>query len=429
MLVLDNVYCESPVLLYNQAMTPILLSMGCYYYDGEKRNISNIHLSSLRLLRKFFSPRRLFGSIVGMTAKVDEANKYYCVDDDGVVYDLFILVGCGKCDMCRNKKSSEIVRRLQFHATAYVDTPFFVTLTYDDNHLPSDGVSRRHLQLFLKKLRHAYKGITFAYCSEYGSKTFRPHYHLLIWNVESNDNVKMHAFYRACCDAWTVDNRCVGAGAVVRRTRVGSLTAQQRGLVYIEKTDGKKALYKYVGKYITKGASVPAGKNKTFFQCSHNMGTLSPQYNNMVEYLRHGLFSTPFLLRTATDVCEYVIPSYFVNKILPSKSRQTYKSRVLVNQWINDDKSFIHDVPKNIKTFIDANNFLYGLSSPALALADDVVDTRHLLDVVYDDVELERVHNRRSLFFYSSLARIKKSPHLLNTIRQNNNLQLLKEKL
>lgn len=67
----------------------------------------------------------------------------------------------------------------------------FLTLTYDDSHLPSDGgLHKEDLQLFLKRLRKKYgSGIRFFACGEYGSITHRPHYHSLIFNHDFDDRV------------------------------------------------------------------------------------------------------------------------------------------------------------------------------------------------------------------------------------------------
>lgn len=63
----------------------------------------------------------------------------------------------------------------------------FVTLTYDDCHLPENGSLRKdHLQKFFKRLRRDlpvdYKIKYFA-CGEYGDKTDRPHYHSIIFGL------------------------------------------------------------------------------------------------------------------------------------------------------------------------------------------------------------------------------------------------------
>lgn len=67
----------------------------------------------------------------------------------------------------------------------------FLTLTYSDEHLPSDySIDLRTLQLFLKKLREfADTRIRFFGAGEYGDKEQRPHYHALIFNYDFNDKI------------------------------------------------------------------------------------------------------------------------------------------------------------------------------------------------------------------------------------------------
>lgn len=60
----------------------------------------------------------------------------------------------------------------------------FLTLTYDDEHLPSDAsLKPDDLQGFLKRLRkaHAPNRLRFYAVGEYGDTTQRPHYHLALF--------------------------------------------------------------------------------------------------------------------------------------------------------------------------------------------------------------------------------------------------------
>jgi hypothetical protein len=60
----------------------------------------------------------------------------------------------------------------------------FITPTYADEHLPWNfSVSVRELQLFHKKLRHAFGPFRFFACGEYGAKGYRPHYHELLFGL------------------------------------------------------------------------------------------------------------------------------------------------------------------------------------------------------------------------------------------------------
>jgi len=61
----------------------------------------------------------------------------------------------------------------------------FLTLTYRDDCLPANSsLKKRDLQLFMKRLRKTRPaGLRFFACGEYGETTFRPHYHVLLFNT------------------------------------------------------------------------------------------------------------------------------------------------------------------------------------------------------------------------------------------------------
>lgn len=119
----------------------------------------------------------------------------------------FLQVPCGRCIGCRIEKSREWALRCLHEASLYEDN-CFLTLTYDDEHLPEGGtlVKRDH-QLFLKRLRRRYEIVTadvvratgvlmkepkFRYflCGEYGDDMSRPHYHVLLFGFDFWDKVR-----------------------------------------------------------------------------------------------------------------------------------------------------------------------------------------------------------------------------------------------
>lgn len=63
----------------------------------------------------------------------------------------------------------------------------FVTLTYDNVHLPSNGsLIPRDVTLWLKRFRKVTEPVTFRYflVGEYGDRSFRPHYHLAMFGID-----------------------------------------------------------------------------------------------------------------------------------------------------------------------------------------------------------------------------------------------------
>lgn len=65
----------------------------------------------------------------------------------------------------------------------------FLTLTYDDENLPTTGsLFYEDYQLFMKRLRkYAKIPVRFYMCGEYGEETFRPHYHACIFGYNLPD--------------------------------------------------------------------------------------------------------------------------------------------------------------------------------------------------------------------------------------------------
>lgn len=98
--------------------------------------------------------------------------------------DQKIVVPCGRCRACRIRRASEWTVRL-YHESLYHDDSLFVTLTYDDVHLPENGdLCKRDFQAFMKSLRSDYEHrLKYYACGEYGDKTGRPHYHAIIYGV------------------------------------------------------------------------------------------------------------------------------------------------------------------------------------------------------------------------------------------------------
>lgn len=66
----------------------------------------------------------------------------------------------------------------------------FLTLTYDDEHLPKNNTLRySDVQQFLKRLRKTISPTPIRYylCGEYGDINNRPHYHICLFNKQFND--------------------------------------------------------------------------------------------------------------------------------------------------------------------------------------------------------------------------------------------------
>lgn len=115
----------------------------------------------------------------------------------GVTYSEPLLVPCGKCIECRldysRSWSFRMMCELDYHSCAS-----FLTLTYDDEHVPVSesnllhkSLRKKDVQDFIKRLRKRLPDIRLSYycCGEYGGRTMRPHYHMVLFGFYPDDAV------------------------------------------------------------------------------------------------------------------------------------------------------------------------------------------------------------------------------------------------
>lgn len=106
-------------------------------------------------------------------------------------------IACGKCIGCRLDRSRQWAVRCTHEAQLH-DEKTFITLTYNDENLPSGAsLDKKHWQDFMKRLRHHLhpKKIRFFMCGEYGDNhelhnldtIGRPHFHAIIFGHEFQD--------------------------------------------------------------------------------------------------------------------------------------------------------------------------------------------------------------------------------------------------
>lgn len=102
-----------------------------------------------------------------------------------------IQLPCGQCIGCRLEKSRQWAVRILHEAQMHSENSF-VTLTYDERHLPAGGtLVRWHFTDFMKRLRSriAPLRVRYFHCGEYGEEFSRPHYHAIIFGFSFPDRV------------------------------------------------------------------------------------------------------------------------------------------------------------------------------------------------------------------------------------------------
>lgn len=122
-------------------------------------------------------------------------------------FTLYIDIPCRACEECygdmRRAWIARATAEMQLH-----DKAMFVTFTYKDFNdgnevlppvaqmISDDGEILNHqtlryrdFQLFMKRLRKYFpdRNIRFMVCGEYGSRTFRPHYHAILYGIGLDD--------------------------------------------------------------------------------------------------------------------------------------------------------------------------------------------------------------------------------------------------
>lgn len=125
----------------------------------------------------------------------------------GKRFDEWQEIPCGQCINCRLEYSRQWANRCALEMK-YHDSNLFLTLTYDDEHLPTRVIKdfvdplngevkdltvhslvKEDMQKFMKSLRDAYgyEKLRFFGCGEYGSVSCRPHLHIIIFGLKLDD--------------------------------------------------------------------------------------------------------------------------------------------------------------------------------------------------------------------------------------------------
>lgn len=326
-----QVLCEEPRIVRNPLLPELLCRYKTYYFGNRlcywhgRNSDTNFpyHLFSVPTKKVWIDEEKgLFKRIPAIGH--DDLENYYIFDENtGETFPIFIEVPCGHCSACQVQKQNSFVQRCKLESLTHLSMPFFVTLTYDNEHLPYaeiDGkkyatLSVRDVQLFLKRFRinlerkyNQTEPIRYSVVGEYGKNTHRPHYHLLIWNINA---FREHEYYKVFCimnDSWK-------KGYIKYR-------------VVDMKDEGKT--FRYTTKYCRKDISphVPnhIWNNPLFrksVRCSSNRhgGIGKPFLKSHAEELRKGRKNAMYFDFFNGSVDNLYFNSYVLNTLYPSYSR------------------------------------------------------------------------------------------------------------
>lgn len=205
---------------------------------------------------------------------------------------------CGSCRSCRLKRRSEWSQRMIDHSSTVEHKTLFITLTYSQAHLPKDySLSKKDCQKFFKRLRKRLpKGTKISYylCGEYGPKTRRPHYHLILFGLD-------YSYSQMIFEAWGLCDpsgfKCI-------------YTIDSEAFKYVTGYTCKKIGTNYNKKFITEYGIQPE-----FQLQSHGIGK---QFA-----LKSLSISNPVLYRNGLEV----VPPRYYRKVL-GLSADIYKDKI-----------------------------------------------------------------------------------------------------
>lgn len=143
-----------------------------------------------------------------------------------------VPVPCGRCPPCKRRRVNSWVFRL-LEEDKVSSSSHFITLTYDTRTVPISGhgymtLHKPDFQDFMKRLRKlTTNNVKYYAVGEYGSKTERPHYHAIVFNVPDKEMFMQ---------AWTLNGQQIGS------VHVGNTTGDSIAycMKYIDKDEKRR---------------------------------------------------------------------------------------------------------------------------------------------------------------------------------------------
>lgn len=218
-----------------------------------------------------------------------------------------IPVPCGKCPTCLARRASAWSFRLMKEGRN-AHSSHFVTLTYNTDYVPISPngfmtLRRSDVQKFMKRLRKWTPDVKIKYyaAGEYGTKNWRPHYHLILFNSEPEHIVR----------AWMTDKDNKGnplpKPVPLGDVHFGTVTGASIG---------------YTLKYMTKPGRIPMHQNddrepeKSLMSKGLGMEYLTPQ---MIAWHKADLENRMYMVIEGGK--KISMPRYYKDKIYTDEER------------------------------------------------------------------------------------------------------------
>lgn len=232
---------------------------------------------------------------------------------------------CGKCLPCLIRRQNDWTFRIIKESETSVNN-LFVTLTYEESKMPvsrsytrriksypyfetvqreSFGIlQKRDIQLWIKRLRKALEPHRIRYfaCGEYGPRTLRPHYHIILFGLPD-----------------------------LGRSSIKSIisTTWNRGFITISSmTHGRAA---YVAKYCSASMELPEHlydkRYRPFVLCSRRPALGSSYLSDSVVNFHRETLTTHCRLNGFS----YAMPKYYKDRIFDDQMKADIKDKV--DEW------------------------------------------------------------------------------------------------
>ncbi len=255
----------------------------------------------------------------------------------------YLQIPCGRCNGCRITKSRAWAIRCIHEASANGDKNSFITLTYNDDHLPKDAsLKHLHFQKFIRALRkRTGEKIRYYMCGEYGRPTeennhvARPHFHAILFGYAFPDK-RLHKKRR---------NNLVYRSEILEKTWV-------HGFSEIGNVTFKSCAY--VARYIIKKQKEETGHYAIFSPITGEIsGYRQPEYTKMSlkpgigsDYYEKNImdiFPGDFVMLEGGKKLE--VPKYYKEKL---KKDHPILAELLRKSRVKQAKESKHNTPERL---------------------------------------------------------------------------------
>lgn len=360
---------------------------------------------------------------------------YYMNVITGEMIPCYLEVPCQKCLICRDRKAQQWATRVTCEGNYHVNCPWWITLTYNDVYCPPEGLVKRDLQNFFKRLRERVSRVVgedirlrFVAIGEYGGNTARPHYHAVVFGLPNLDprqvlNLMEHAWstrisfkkFRSVMNIY--EDRAKDLTFVTSDKNGKSMYYLRYGFCYVKPAHDNTPMY--LAKYMFKPEiNTPKNCTPNFCLSSRKNGIGYDYIQDYMDYHRMNpeVTTIKFLNVHTAKLCEFGIPNYFKDywfptpsKIIPDECRKSFE--VVRDEYarlraISDELLKLHCdyIIDDSEILVDELNDKYFFYRPIVAQYTDISDLKFQEDI-HSNYEWDILLREQYLFTYIKIQK------------------------